>query len=91
MTTTADDNVLPHIRVVKEGTTLKISVGKRQLPAQEPLQGRDHAAALIGLDISGDIKRHTQRISIRKRAQGQGIGLERARGEYRARNGGVRS
>ena len=38
VTTTADDNVLPHIQVAKEGTTLKISLDRGSYRLKSPLK-----------------------------------------------------
>ena len=43
VTTTADDNVLPHVRVIKEGTTLKITL------ASGSYRLKDHPKAEITL------------------------------------------
>ena len=43
VTTTADDNVLPHIKVVKEGTTLNIGLDHGSYRQIITTQGRDHA------------------------------------------------
>ena len=53
VTTTADDNVLPHIRVVKEGTTLKISLDRGSYRLKSPLKTVITLPTLVGLDIGG--------------------------------------
>ena len=53
VTTTADDNVLPHIRVVKEGTTLKIALASGSYRLKNRLKAEITLPTLIGLDISG--------------------------------------
>ncbi len=56
VTTTADDNVLPHIQVVKEGPTLKISLDRGSYRLKSPLKAEITLPTLVGLDISGASK-----------------------------------
>jgi eukaryotic-like serine/threonine-protein kinase len=56
VSTTADDNVLPHIQVVKEGTMLKISVERGSYRLKSPLKAEITLPTLVGLDIAGASK-----------------------------------
>ena len=56
VSTTADDNVLPHIRVVKEGTTLKISLASGRYQLKSPLTAEITLPTLAGVDFSGASK-----------------------------------
>ena len=56
VTTTADDNVLPHINVSKEGTTLIISLGQGSYRLISPLKAEITLPTLVGLDIGGASK-----------------------------------
>jgi serine/threonine protein kinase len=51
--TTGDDNVLPYVRVVKEGTTLHLSLASGSYRLKKPLAAEITLPALIGLDIGG--------------------------------------
>ena len=56
VTTTADDNVLPHIQVVKEGTTLKIGLDRGSYRLKSPLKAEITLPTLVGLEIGGASK-----------------------------------
>jgi eukaryotic-like serine/threonine-protein kinase len=56
VTTTADDNVIPHIAVEKEGTTLKISLASGSYGLNSPLKAEITLPTLVGLDITGASK-----------------------------------
>ena len=56
ITTTADDNVLPHVQVVKEGTTLKISLASGRYQLKSPLTAEITLPTLAGVDFSGASK-----------------------------------
>jgi serine/threonine-protein kinase len=50
----ADDNVLPHVRVAKEGTTLKISLEPgRSFQLKSPLKAEIRLPTLVALDLDG--------------------------------------
>jgi eukaryotic-like serine/threonine-protein kinase len=51
--TTADDNVLPQIKVVKDGTTLEISLDHGSYRLKSPLKAEITLPAIVGLDING--------------------------------------
>jgi serine/threonine-protein kinase len=52
--TTADDNVLPHVQVVKEGTTLKIGLEPhRRYSLKTELKAEITLPRLVGLNLSG--------------------------------------
>ncbi len=54
VTTSSDDNLIPHIRVVKEGKTLKLGLepGRNYRP-KEPLKAEVTLPTLDGLDVGG--------------------------------------
>ena len=56
VTTTADDNVVPHIRVVKDGTTLVINLETGSYQLKSPLKAEITLPTLVGLDIAGASK-----------------------------------
>jgi hypothetical protein len=56
VTTSADDNVLPHIKVVKAGTTLKISIDRGSYRLKSPLKAEITLPSLAGIDIGGASK-----------------------------------
>jgi eukaryotic-like serine/threonine-protein kinase len=56
VTATADDNVIPHIKVTKEGTTLKISLERGSYRLKSPLKAEITLPSLIGIDIDGASK-----------------------------------
>jgi hypothetical protein len=56
VTTSADDNVLPHIKVVKEGTTLKIALAPGSYRLITPLKAEITLPTLVGVDIGGASK-----------------------------------
>ena len=56
VTTSADDNVLPRIKVVKEGTTLKISIDRGSYRLKSPLKAEITLPSLAGIDIGGASK-----------------------------------
>ncbi len=59
ITTTADDNVLPFVRVSKEGETLKIGLEPRRgFQFKKPLTAEIMLPTLIGLDMSGASTAH---------------------------------
>jgi serine/threonine protein kinase len=54
VTTTADDNVLPFVRVVKDGKTLKIGLeDNKSYQLKKPLEAEITLPELTGLDVSG--------------------------------------
>jgi len=54
VSTTADENVLPFVRVVKEGNTLKIGLEKnKSYEFKKPLEAEITLPLLTGLDVSG--------------------------------------
>ena len=56
VTTTADDNVLPHIKVVKDGTTLMISLEEGSYRLKSPLKAEITLPTIVGIDINGASK-----------------------------------
>jgi eukaryotic-like serine/threonine-protein kinase len=56
VTTTAEDNVLPHLQVVKDGTTLKIGLDRGSYRLKLPLKVEITLPALVGLEIDGASK-----------------------------------
>jgi hypothetical protein len=56
VTTTADDNVLAHINVVKDGTTLVISLDQGSYRLKTPLKAAITLPTIMGIDISGASK-----------------------------------
>jgi eukaryotic-like serine/threonine-protein kinase len=54
VTTASDDNVLPLVRVVKEGNTLKIGLeSNKSFELKKPLEAEITLPVLAGLDVSG--------------------------------------
>jgi Putative auto-transporter adhesin, head GIN domain len=56
VTTTADDNVLPLLQVVKDGTTLKIGLSRGSYRLKSQLKADVTLPTLLGLDITGASK-----------------------------------
>jgi len=53
VTVTADDNVLEHVQVIKDGTTLKLSLARGSYHLKVPLTAEITLPALAGLDMGG--------------------------------------
>jgi serine/threonine-protein kinase len=53
VTTSADDNILDHIRVAKEGSLLKIGLESGSYSVRSPLTAEITLPALVALDLSG--------------------------------------
>ena len=86
VTTTADDNVLPHIRVVKEGPTLKISLASGSYELKSRPKAEITLPALVGLDVSGASKATLKGFQSENELTRQGLGLKCPRRRNRGRN-----